>query len=208
MLRSLNTLIGSSIHARDGEMGTVSDYLFDDETWTVRYMVVETGSWLASRKVLISPTAVDQADWAKRSISVLLTKEQVQNSPHVDADLPVSRQQEVAMTQYYGWPAYGSFNFVMLPSPPPEPQQPEEADGDPHLRSAQEVAGYGVAATDEELGHVDDFIIQDADWFIQFLAVAAGSRFGGHKLLVPTRWIESVSWPDRQIVLSLPSDKL
>ena len=87
MLQSLNTLIGSAIHARDGEMGTAADYLFDDETWTVRYIVVETGTWLASRRVLVSPAAVGQPEWAKRIIPVLLTKDQVQNSPTVDTNL-------------------------------------------------------------------------------------------------------------------------
>jgi uncharacterized protein YrrD len=205
VLQSLNTLIGCAIHARNGEMGTASDYLFDDETWTVRYIVVETGSWLASRKVLISPAAVSQPEWDKRIIPVLLTKEQVQDSPPVDTNFPVSRQQEMAMNQYYGWPGYGSLAVVAMPV---AAEAFAPAEGNPHLRSAKEVAGYEVAATDDVLGRLDDFILQDADWFIRYLAVGTGSWFAGHNLLVPTRWVESVSWSDHRIVLSQPREKL
>ncbi|MEO8368404.1 MAG: PRC-barrel domain-containing protein [Candidatus Solibacter sp.] len=205
MLQSLNTLIGSSIHARDGEIGTASDYLFDDETWTVRYIVVETGTWLASRRVLISPAAVSQPEWDRRIIPVLLTKDQVQDSPAVDTNLPVSRRQEIAMNQYYGWPGYGSLGLM---APPPVAEGLAEPEGNPHLRSAREVAGYEVAATDGILGRLDDFIIQDADWFVRYLAVGTGTWFAGHNLLVPTRWVESVSWSERRILLTQPREKL
>jgi hypothetical protein len=206
MLRSLNNLLGSSIQARDGEMGRACNFLFDDETWTVRYVVVETGSWFASRKVLISPAAVGQPDWVERRLPVLLTKEQVRNSPDVDADQPVSRQQEIAMNRYYGWPDYWSLEFITLPEP--QTGHPADTGGDAHLRSAREVAGYEVLATDGELGHVEDFIIDDADWFVRYLAVGTGNWFAGHKLLVPTRWVGSVSWPDRRVLLSQPRDKI
>ena len=109
------------------------------------------------------------------------------------------------MNQYYGWPAYGSLELVALPS---TTAGVGEAEGNPHLRSAREVAGYEVAATDGILGRLDDFIIQDADWFVRYLAVGTGTWFAGHNLLVPTRWVESVSWAERRIVLSQPREKL
>lgn len=206
MLRSLSTINGTSIQARNGEIGSVRDFLFDDETWMLRYVVVETGSWLASRKVLISPAVIDQMDWSGRNLSVLLTTEQVRDSPRIDTDLPVSRQQELAMSQYYGWPTYWSLEVAgTAPSAAFAAQMPE---GDSHLRSSKEVSGYEVRAVDGELGTVAEFIVNDADWFIRYLSVKAGSWFSGQDLLVPTRWVERVSWPERQIFLSQERERM
>jgi sporulation protein YlmC with PRC-barrel domain len=106
VLRSVSSLLGSSILANDGEMGHVHDILFDDRSWLVRYIVVETGSWLSGRRVLLSPIIAQAPDVEGRVLRVALTRDQVRNSPGIDTDLPVSRQQEIAMTLHYGWPAY------------------------------------------------------------------------------------------------------
>ena len=84
----------------------MKDFYFDDLAWVVRYLVVETGSWLSSRKVLISPIAIGHPDWAERVLPVSITKEQVKNSPDIDTDKPVSRQHEMQYLGYYGYPSY------------------------------------------------------------------------------------------------------
>jgi sporulation protein YlmC with PRC-barrel domain len=101
MKRNINSLIGYSIEATDGKIGTVKDFYFDDETWTIRYLVVETGNWLSGRKVLISPVALIKKNWSNGLIPVNLTKEQIQNSPDIDTDKPVSRQQEAMLNQHH-----------------------------------------------------------------------------------------------------------
>ena len=106
MLRHAKELEHYELRARDGKIGHVDDFFFDDRTWTVRYLVVDTGTWLDSRKVLISPTAVSRAEWDKKCLPVNLTQEQVRNSPSIDTEVPVSREHEAALTQYYNWPAY------------------------------------------------------------------------------------------------------
>ena len=106
MLCSLTSLLGSSILAQDGEMGHVREILFHDRSWLVRYLVIETGSWLSGRRVLLSPTIAQAPESDGHSLRVLLSREQVRNSPSVETDLPVSRHQEIAMRMYYGWPAY------------------------------------------------------------------------------------------------------
>jgi len=95
MLRTMKELQGYAIRATDGDLGHVKDVYFDDRQWVVRYLIVETGSWLASRKVLISPFAIDHPDWTGKVLPVSITKEQVKNSPDIDTDKPVSRQNEV-----------------------------------------------------------------------------------------------------------------
>ena len=104
MLRSLENLIGASIIAMDGEMGRFSNFLFDDHGWMIRYLVVDVGNWLARQYVVISVSAIDQPDWKTRTFRAKLTRDQVRNSPDVDSKKPISRQQEIAMSEYYKWP--------------------------------------------------------------------------------------------------------
>lgn len=201
MLRNLLGLLGSSIRATDGEFGTAHDFLFDDRTWRVRYLVVETGGWLTRNRVVLSTAVLGSPDWIEKVLPVLLTKEQVQNSPDVDTEKPVSRQQEVAMSQYYGWPMDWSTEPIILPAPQASSFAIDVED-DPHLRGAKAVSHYEVWATDGEIGHVGDFIIDDATWEIRYLAVNTGSWFAGQKLLVSTGWVEAVSWNDQRVQLN------
>lgn len=106
MLRQSKDLLKLSIAATDGEIGAVKNLYFDDENWTVRYLVVEAGSWLSSRKVLISPIAAGKPDWANKLLPVSLTREQVRHSPDLDTDMPVTRQHETEHLDYYSYPYY------------------------------------------------------------------------------------------------------
>ncbi|HEY7165997.1 MAG TPA: PRC-barrel domain-containing protein, partial [Candidatus Binatia bacterium] len=105
-LRSAEELEGWAIVATDGEIGNVYEFYFDDESWTIRYLVADVGSWLTGRRVLISPAAVSSIAASEKQIHVKLNKEQVRNSPDVDTDKPFDRQQEIAYLTYYGWPSY------------------------------------------------------------------------------------------------------
>lgn len=212
MLHQLDSILGSSIVATDGEIGKAYNIFFDDRSWAVRYLVIETGSWFARRKGLISPAVLGSLDWGGRTIPVLLTKEQVQNSPDVDAEQPVSRQQELAMARHHRW---GDFMSLESFSPPvlvdetvPQPAAESETEGDPHLRSAREVAGYLVDASDGTLGSLTDFIVDDQGWGIFDLVVNVVSSPYDHKVLVPTKWVSGVSWEDRRVQLSQLREKL
>ena len=86
--------IGYAIRATDGIVGHVKDFYFDDKPWVIRYLVVDTGPWLSSREVLISPISIGHPNWTEKILPVSITKEQVENSPAIDTDKPVSRQHE------------------------------------------------------------------------------------------------------------------
>ena len=203
MLRTLDGMLGSSIVATDGEIGKVYNVFFDDRSWAVRYLVVETGPWHRRRWVLINPAALGRPDWAEKTIPVLLTKEQVQNCPDVDTDRPVSRQQELGMIWHYGLMDYQSEPPVVLTDGAvAESEAASRATGDPHLRSAKEVAGYQVAASDATLGGVTDFVIDDEGWGIPDLVVHVDSLPDGQKAVVPTRWVTGVSWDDQCVLLN------
>lgn len=123
MLRNIEELEKYGVQANDGPIGHVKDFFFDDESWVVRYLIVDTGGWLSNRKVLISPISIGKLEADKKILQVLLTREQVKNSPDIDTDMPVSRQHEMSYLGYYGYPYYwggnglwgaGSFPSLML----------------------------------------------------------------------------------------------
>jgi len=101
MQKSTKELKGYAIDATDGDIGKVDDFYFDDKSWTIRYLVVDTGNWLLGRKVLLSPIAVGKADFSSGRFNVTLTKKQVEESPSIDTDKPVSRQHETSYHDYY-----------------------------------------------------------------------------------------------------------
>jgi len=211
MLRSLKEILGYKIEATDGEIGKIHDFFFDDEIWAIRYIVVDAGSWLEDRKVLIVPSAAGDPDWKTSSVPVRLTKEQVKESPEIDTDQPVSRQAETELHKHFEWTPYW---IVSVPGVvPPVPKEiKEEAKKeaqkervDPHLRSAREVAGYRIRATDGSAGHVEQFIADDTDWYIRYMVVDIRERLiFWKKVLVSPEWIERVSWPGSNIFLDLP----
>jgi uncharacterized protein YrrD len=202
MFHDLYTLTGSSVIATDGEMGSIRNFLFDDQSWTIRYLVVDVGGWLTRRAVVVAIAAVEQPDWEKKTFHVHLTKEQVRHSPDVDTEKPVSRQQEIAMQEYFGWPMYWAESELGPASSLPTGRKyPLHTKEDSHLRSAGNLEGYEVWATDGEVGRVEGFIMDDASWHLGYLDVKAGDWLHNRSVLVPTRWVNSVSWANHRVNL-------
>jgi uncharacterized protein YrrD len=216
MKRNIKSLKGFSMGAVDGEIGEVKAFYFDDHTWTIRYLVVETGSWLAGRKVLISPFALTGVDVEKESFPVNLTREQIKNSPEVDTEMTVSRQEELNLYNHYGWPYdhatgmgfYGGWGFAgMIDARVPfedqiARQKLQEHQGDPHLRSNTEVMGYTLHANDGEIGEVEDFIVDDESWAIHFIVVDTGKWLPGKKVLISPRWISEIQWATSEVFVN------
>ncbi|MDP2027786.1 PRC-barrel domain-containing protein [Sulfuriferula sp.] len=225
MLRSMNDLEGYAIRATDGTIGHVKDFYFDDQAWIIRYLVVDTGTWLSSRKVLISPIAIGHPDWAEKVLPVSITKEQVKNSPDIDTEKPVSRQHEIDYFGYYGYPFYwggagiwggGLYPDMMMPDyvgfesiPHDEDREGEGADAaqhqhdDPHLRSCKAVMDYHIEATDGDIGHVQGMLVDEETWAIQYLIVNTSNWWLGHQVLIAPQWIQDVSWSDATVSLNL-----
>ena len=188
MLQNASTINGYAIAASDGRIGTVSDFLFDDTSWLVRWLVVDTGNWLSGRRVLLPPSVLGHPDQEEKEFPVRLTMQQVKDSPDVDTKRPVSRQKETDIYDYYGWrPYWGTSGYYLgglgymgaygygggAIAPPPSAGSirraediaaAQHSDDDPHLRSIEAVAAYRIHAGDGEIGHVEDFLLEDADW--------------------------------------------
>ncbi|MGV8917061.1 MAG: PRC-barrel domain-containing protein [Pseudomonas sp.] len=223
MLRSMHDLKDYTIGAIDGDIGKVKDFYFDDEAWVIRYFIVDTGAWLSSRKVLISPLSIQHPDWTSHRLAVAITKEQVENSPNIDTDKPVSRQHEIEYFGYYGYQYYwggpGMWNTGLYPDSfgtPSERAEEERVreesvkaerarhrDDDPHLRSCKAVIGYHIKAIDGEVGHVEDVLINEQTWAIQYLVVNTSNWWRGHKILMAPEWIGEVNWPDKTVSVEL-----
>ena len=228
MLRTLEELHGYTIGAVDGVIGHVKDLYLDDQAWVVRYLVVDTGSWLFGRKVLISPIAIGEPDWAGQLLPVSITKEQVENSPGFDSEKPVTRQHEMDYSGYYGYPYYwggpgywggGMYPNMMLSgygelvASPAMQQEAQNArarveaerdkNADPHLRSCAAVTGYHIHASDGDIGHVCGMLIDDETWAVRYLIVDTSNWWVGHQMLVAPRWIEDVSWAEGTVSVKL-----
>ena len=225
MLSAASGLNGLSIAAVDGDIGSIRDLYFDDIRWTVRYLVVDTGSWLPGRQVLISPLSVRGERLADK-VPVNLSREQVENSPPVDADKPVDRQQEEALARYYNHRHYweGPYRWGLLAYPgmdsTPIPflatgvveemdaRDRESPKGDPYLRSVRDVTGYYIAASDGDIGHVEEFLIDDQAWAIRYLVVDTRNWWPGKKVALSPEWIKSVDWSESKVHVGLRQEEI
>jgi hypothetical protein len=210
MLIKAKTLKGYSLKSLDGDMGSAREFLFDDRYWAVRYLVADTAGWLSGSRVLISPYSLDGVNNSDEKISVQLTKKQIEDSPSINTDAPVSLQFEVSYNSYYGYPNYwggsymwGGYPYIVRDRTKWGLSASEKMHWDRHLRSTHEVTGYHLLARDGEIGHVDDFIIDDETWAIRYLVVATKNWWPGKKVLISPKWIESVSWDAREVVIGL-----
>lgn len=222
MKRSIKNLIGFTMGATDGEIGKVKEFYFDDKTWTIRYLIVETGSWLFGRKVLISPQALLAPDWEGNVFPVNLTKEQIKNSPDIDTEKSVSRQQEIELYTHYPWTGYwgggiwaggmGTTGMMTSPALPLEQAIHEnigkEQATDPHLRSTDNVTGYNIKATDGDIGDAEDFIVDDSTWKIAFMVVDTGNWLPGKKVVISPEWIKDIEWDTSEIVVNASVDQV
>jgi hypothetical protein len=224
MLRSVKSLEGFAIGATDGKFGKVKNFYFDDQAWVVRYLVVDTSTWLGGREVLISPYSISQCNWTEGFLTATISKAQVKDSPSVDSDKPVSRQYERTYLGYYGYPYYwggtglwgegyypGSY-LGGIQSQGYDYQgylgSPSADDGDPHLRSCNAVDGYHIRASDGEIGHVQGFLLDDRTWSIRYLIINTSNWWIGHKVLVSPEWIQNVSWGGAYVDLSLDREAI
>jgi sporulation protein YlmC with PRC-barrel domain len=201
----MKDLFGYQINATDGAMGKVKNFYFDDKWWTIRYLVADTGTWLVGRQVLISPQVLCEPEWGRRLFPVSLTKRQVEESPNIAADEPVSRQHEEAIAKHYKWAAWGATAYGVGHL---ERRAPKEPDGDPHLRSANEVRGYAIDASDGEIGHVSDFILDTKNWGIRYLIVSTSNWLPGREVLLSPSWIADIDWPNRQVRVALTREAI
>ena len=215
MLIKAKTLKGYKLDSFDGEIGKVKEFYFDDQHWVIRYLVADTGNWLTGRQVLISPHALVAVIKEKHHIEINLTKKQIEDSPSLNSDMPVSRQFEEAYYGYYEWPMYwggpnmwGSYPHIVRDRKICRESTQGEKAWDPQLRSTHDVSGYHIQAADGEIGHVEDFIIDDETWAIRYLIIDTRNWWPGEKVLISPQWIERVSWLESKVFVNVPCETI
>jgi hypothetical protein len=224
MLWNASVLKGFAVAANDGHIGTVNDFLFDETNWQIRWLVVDTGNWLSGRKVLLAPLMLGRLDPQGHAFSAELTKQQVKDSPDLDTDLPVSRQMESNINEYYGWTPYwgnglftDSYGYVgatwtdtstparLIDKHLTDGQQ---SSGDPHLRSINAITGYLIHANDGEIGHVEGFLLKDTDWSIHYVIVDTKNWWPGKKVLISPQSIADIDFETRLVNLGIERQRV
>ena len=214
MLHSIQRRYGEKLRATDGEIGHVRDFYLDDKTWTVRYLVADTGGWLRGRLVLISPHALGRLHPKGRMLLVNLTRREIEKSPSIDEHKPVSRQHEEEYHRHYGypyyaqsWPLWGLTDYPVI-APPPPVTDVKRRVVDSHLRSARFIKGYKVVATDGVVGELADFMIDGRRWVIREIVVQFGPWYAAKAIRIPTEKVTRISYDESTVYVDLAKDAM
>ncbi|WP_096201127.1 PRC-barrel domain-containing protein [Bacillus sp. FJAT-45350] len=216
-----NLLRRFTVMAKDGEVGKIDDFYFEDEKWTVRYIVVNTIPWFPGGKVLLSPISVEKVNIEDEIIYVELTKEQVKNSPDIDFARPVSKQMELDYHHYFGYPYYwsplgvwghGSYARDLATLSSDYEKEYVDTEVNHHLRSVKEitgaVTGYGIFALDDEFGQVKDMIIEDKTWTIRYFMVDTVKWLPSRNVIIAKDWIEEINWSAKHVRVNITKDEV
>ena len=209
MLIAASAVTGYTIQTLDGPAGHVKDLLFDDTTWKIRWLVVDTGHWLSSRRLLLHPSAITDIDHGAPSLSFALTRAQIEASPDISQDEPVSLQMQHSLYDYYGWdPLWGPSYFGAELERENRETGLFADQGDPELRSVKEINGYHIAASDDEIGHVDNMLIDDASWTIRYLIVSTHNWWPGKQVLLSPYAVTGITWTDRHVAVNVTREQV
>jgi hypothetical protein len=223
MLKRASELMGCAIAASDGRLGQLSDILFDDQTWRVRWVVVDAGGWLTDRKVLLPVPALGHLDAAKHEFSVRLAKTQIEHSPDIDTDRSVSRRMEAEVYDHFGWTPYWGTGFYQegggyiggaMDAPYFEARghagegAAAGTEADVHLRSIHAVTGYHLHAADGDIGHIEGFLVDDADWSVRYLLVETANWWPGKNVLISPRSVRKIDWAERLVHVNADRQKI
>lgn len=234
MLFAVSGLIGCAVQASDGEAGAVKDFLFDDQTWKIRWMTVDAGRWLPGQRVFIHPSAIAPLTLPPKpalpmmspgdtlELTVNLTRSQIEAGPHSHVDIPVTRDMEALLYDHYGWDPYwgGASFFGPLLSPNAQSALVADAerraaeaespplDGADHLHSAAEFKGYGVHALDGDIGHVENLLADDANWDIRYLVVATRNWLPGRIVQLSPYAVKDIDWYGEHVNMNVTRDQV
>ena len=219
MKRSLNELIGYSLKAINGEKGKVKNFLFDDHSWSVRYLEAELGNFFAEKRVLIPRMFLGEPDWENKHFPIELTVESIKESPDLSFDMPVSRKYEKSLVDHYDihpyWminsAAYAGKESIFYPGNlfrAPKKVIKEE-DINTSLRSFNEVLGYRIDATDDTFGQIVDLIIDDEDWQILHVVIDTKTLVPwSRKVILPIELLDEINFMEHKVTIALPKESI
>lgn len=228
MLYRADAILNQTVEATDGVVGLVKDIYFDDISWTLRYLVVDTGGWLTGREVLISSEALVGLNRDQSTVVTRLSQMQIENSPSAEVDQPISRLSEIQLSQYYGWSPYwtavpgGLFPWSRTYTFPRDSSAPDggpaspnfedeferQSQTNPNLRSFASIRNYALRATDGDIGQLEDLLIESESWRITHIIADAKLWWPGGLVVIDRGMVEDISWSDQKIVVAMTRDEV
>ena len=213
MLRSVESFLGYRISAKDGEIGAIESLHFDDNSWKIKYLVVDIVDFFNSERVLLFPTLAHDMSWVDESIKVDLTKEQIKSATPYSADLPVSDQHELLegknlQSLYLAEPWSGSVLPLWIPQASKESEDLVTEIGDQNLRCTKLVKNRAVKSKGEKIGQLKDFIIDTQDWSIRYLVVDTNGILPYGDVLLAPHHLSAWAQDDSCIEADIDSEAL
>lgn len=230
MFRSVKSLKNMLVEATDGYLGKIEEFYFDDQSWAIRYLVVEIGPILSKKKKLLSPAAF--VGPRSEGFVVNITTEQIRESPDIDTDKPISRQKELKLHDYYNWPYYwnypiytnafgaplfsgygGAFDPAALSSDRYYIEKDREIrdqqlqqSNESGMRSTNEIIDYAVKANNTDIGYVDDFLIDDDQWVLRYSIINTDGFLSGRKVILGSHWAQKIEWASKSVFFDIEPD--
>lgn len=197
MIITVNRAYGIRLNTSDGQCARVKDLLFDDRTWRIRFLVVKLGHFLSRRVVLLTPEQIENAAWSSGALQTPLTMAEVKAAPRLLSSPPVAKQAELEASRMIAWEAYWTGLFDRLSN-----------FGDPHLRNTRAVTGHHVFGLDNEVGFIDNFVVDDQDWRVRYLVVRLGKHRNSRRVMVDPHLVDSISWESHSVRIHLPETSI
>lgn len=218
MKHSLKNLKGYSVETADGMKGKIKDFLFDEDTWAVRYIDADFGNLFKDKRIILPVDVIIETSWKHHRFTLNISKEKIEKSPSPQDKPTVSREYEKQLVKYYGFPFYWSTGGI-VPAPPGSyyPVRPlnvpqnkiSEKDLNTKLRSFREVEGYQIRAIDDTLGHVEDIMIDDTDWQLVYLIIDTSNWLPwSKKVMLAINWLEEISYVKGEVKINLNTDTI
>lgn len=211
MIRSLKKLLSYTVEETNGNKGKVKDFLFDEEDKRVRYLEIDMGNIFSGEKVLVSESLLKSPNWESKHFPIELTMEQLEKCPKLDEHLPVSREYEKILNDYYGTPGYWDYAYI-----PPKAQHfwddkaVIEKKIHTHLRSFEEVMNYRIHAENGIIGHCRDLLVEDVNWNIKYLiaSIQKNSLTENYKVMLSLDWIDKIDYAEKEIHMNVTEESI
>ncbi len=224
MLLSLRDITGYRMMARDGEIGKVTDFLFDQRDWSIRYIVDKTSA-LFGKQVLIDVSAIKKISWSDQVLELSIDKKQVRESPDIDFKSILKKENEQKLIDHF----QGTVNWTSIDKQGTLPLTRglsldiygdksnsdyarlivQDTEFDPEgLQSSSMAVNFKISTNNGHLGHAEDFIIDDSNWMIRFMVIDTRGGQNKKKILLRPESIDWISWRKKHVSVNMDKEKI
>jgi hypothetical protein len=211
MVRKAGDFYNKPVYAVNDETGKLSEFIFDERSWTIRYMVVALEKGFKLKDVLVSPVAFESFN--DRNLKIQLTKDEILKCSDKTTAEPADTQQKKSSERFRTTAqSFGSYNerfeTVLFPPKPSISNLEDEKKGNPYLRSSGEISRCKILTEDSVWWRVEDLLFDDRIWNFRFILVrpVVGSDQETRALIV--FGVDHIEWETETIYVGCRSDYL